>query len=130
MMARKRAQQRWSALLSRIDKQMRLDASAWAAFVAHANARYKPKFIAAFRKPVLDPRFPKNVTGERLELDGCMRSALQWFSQRPTRQRTVWYVPHRYMHGLALHTLGSHTLDAKNQITVHHAGYIFFHVLF
>ena len=53
MMARKRAQQRWSALLSRIGKQMRLDASAWAAFVAHANARYKPKFIAAFRKPKL-----------------------------------------------------------------------------
>ena len=53
MMARKRAQQRWSALLSRISKLMRLDASLWTAFVAHANAHYKDKFIAAFRKPML-----------------------------------------------------------------------------
>ena len=41
MMARKRAQQRWSALLSRIAKQVRLEAPLWAAFVAHANAHYK-----------------------------------------------------------------------------------------
>lgn len=53
MMARKRAQQRWSALLHRIDKQMRLDAASWAAFVAHANAHYKPRFVAAFHKPML-----------------------------------------------------------------------------
>ena len=52
-MARKRAQQRWSALLSRIDKQMRLDAASWATFVAHANAHYKPRFVAAFHKPML-----------------------------------------------------------------------------
>ena len=57
MMARKRAQQRWSALLSRIDKKMRLDAeswaSSWAAFVARANAPYKPGFVGAFNKPML-----------------------------------------------------------------------------
>jgi hypothetical protein len=53
MMARKRAQQRWSALLSRIYKQMHLNVPLWAAFVAHANMHYKDKFIAAFHKPVL-----------------------------------------------------------------------------
>ena len=53
MMARKRAQQRWSALLSRIAKQMRLDAPLWTAFVDHANANYKAKFVAVFGKPVL-----------------------------------------------------------------------------
>ena len=53
MMARKRAQQRWSALLSRIAKQVRLEAPLWAAFVAHANAHYKADFVAAFNKPTL-----------------------------------------------------------------------------
>jgi hypothetical protein len=53
MMARKRAQQRWSALLSRISKQMCLDPPLWTAFVAHANTNYKAKFVAAFGKPVL-----------------------------------------------------------------------------
>ena len=53
MMARKRAQQRWSALLSRIDKQMRLEDPHKIAFVAHANAHYKAQFVAAFRKPML-----------------------------------------------------------------------------
>ena len=52
-MARKRAQQRWSALLSRISKLMRLDTSLWTAFVAHANSHYKSSFIAAFNKPML-----------------------------------------------------------------------------
>ena len=51
MMARKRAQQRWSALLARIAKQMRLDAPLWADFVAHANATYKAAFVAAFAVP-------------------------------------------------------------------------------
>ena len=51
-MARKRAQQRWSALLSRIAKRVRLGSAQWAAFVAHANARYKPSFVAAFEKPL------------------------------------------------------------------------------
>ena len=52
-MARKRAQQRWSALLARIAKQMRLDGWLWADFVAHANRHYKPNFVAAFEAPLL-----------------------------------------------------------------------------
>ena len=56
MMARKRAQQRWSALLSRISKLMRLDASLWTAFVAHANAHSsKDTFIAASKRPKKGP---------------------------------------------------------------------------
>ena len=53
--ARKRAQQRWSALLSRIGEVVRpaLGDVLWADFVAHAEARYKETFVAAFRKPVL-----------------------------------------------------------------------------
>ena len=54
-MARKRAQQRWNALLARIAKQVRaaLGEFLWADFVAHAEARYKAAFVATFRKPVL-----------------------------------------------------------------------------
>ena len=53
-MARKRAQQRWSALLARISRQVRLERSLWADFAAHANRLYKPAFIAAFEDaPVL-----------------------------------------------------------------------------
>lgn len=53
-MARKRAQQRWSALLVRISRQVHLEGSLWADFVAHANRLYKPAFIAAFEEaPVL-----------------------------------------------------------------------------
>ena len=44
-MARKRGQQRWSALLSRIAKQMCLDELMWDDFVAHANEHYKHKFV-------------------------------------------------------------------------------------
>jgi hypothetical protein len=53
--ARKRAQQRWSALLSRIAREVRpaLGDMLWADFVTHAEAHYKAKFVAAFRKPVL-----------------------------------------------------------------------------
>jgi hypothetical protein len=53
--ARKRAQQRWSALLVRIAKQVRpaLGEMLWANFVTHAEAHYKAKFVAAFRQPVL-----------------------------------------------------------------------------
>ena len=47
-MARKRGQQRWSALLSRIAKHVRLDEDVWAGFVAHANAHYKPAFVDVF----------------------------------------------------------------------------------
>lgn len=47
-MARKRAQPRWSALLARISRQVRLERSLWADFAAHANRLYKPAFIAAF----------------------------------------------------------------------------------
>ena len=47
-MARKRGQQRWSALLSRIAKHMRLDKDMWADFVSHANAHYKSAFVDAF----------------------------------------------------------------------------------
>ena len=56
-MARKRAQQRWSALLVRevrISRQVQLEGSLWADFVAHANRLHKPAFIAAFEEaPVL-----------------------------------------------------------------------------
>ena len=54
-MARKRAQQRWSALLARVAKQVRpaLGDELWADFVAHAEARYKQAFVRAFRKPSL-----------------------------------------------------------------------------
>ena len=53
-MARKRAQQRWSALLVRISRQVQLEGSLWADFVAHANILNKPAFIAAFEEaPVL-----------------------------------------------------------------------------
>ena len=54
-MARKRSQQRWSALLSRIAKVVRLALGdvPWDGFVTHAEAHYKAKFVAAFRKPVL-----------------------------------------------------------------------------
>ena len=41
--AHKRTQQRWSALLTHI----------WADFMAHTEAHYKAKFVAAFRRPVL-----------------------------------------------------------------------------
>ena len=51
MMARKRAQQRWSALLARIAKQVPLAPPLWAAFVAHANKHYKPAFVAALARP-------------------------------------------------------------------------------
>lgn len=48
-MARKRAQQRWSALLTRIHHQMRsLDDWLWRDFVAHANKYYKPAFVSVF----------------------------------------------------------------------------------
>ena len=49
-MARKRAQQRWSALLARVGKWVReaLGESLWADFVAHADAHYKGAFVAAF----------------------------------------------------------------------------------
>ena len=46
--ARKRAQQRWSVLLTRIAREV-----LWADFVSHAEAHYKAKFVATFRKPVL-----------------------------------------------------------------------------
>lgn len=55
-MARKRAQQRWSALLtantSRLSREMRgaLGERCWAAFVAHAH-RYKRPFLEAFDPP-------------------------------------------------------------------------------
>ena len=53
--ARKRAQQRWSALLTHITREVRpaLGDMSWADFVTHAEAHYKAKFVAAFRKPVL-----------------------------------------------------------------------------
>ena len=54
--ARKRAQQRSSALLStRIAREVRpaLGEMLWADFVAHTEAHYKAKFVAVFRKPVL-----------------------------------------------------------------------------
>ena len=53
--ARKRSQQRWSALLSRIAKVVRLALGdvPWDGFVTHAEAHFKAKFVAAFRKPVL-----------------------------------------------------------------------------
>ena len=47
-MARKQAQQRWSALLARIGKQMLLDDWLWHDFVSHANRYHKPAFLAAF----------------------------------------------------------------------------------
>jgi len=52
-MARKRAQQRWSALLTRIAKQVRpaLGDMLWDKFVAHAEAHYKDTFVPAFRAP-------------------------------------------------------------------------------
>ena len=48
-MARKRAQQRWSALLTRIAKQVHpaLGDMLWDKFVAHAEGQYKDKFTAA-----------------------------------------------------------------------------------
>jgi hypothetical protein len=48
-MARKRTQQRWSGLLTRIAKQVRatLGDAQWADFVAHANPCYN------FRNPIL-----------------------------------------------------------------------------
>ena len=54
-MARKRAQQRWSALLKRIADKVRamLGDALWADFVAHANACYKDALLSAFRKPIL-----------------------------------------------------------------------------
>jgi len=54
-MARKRAQQRWSALLTRIAKQVRpaLGDMLWDKFVAHAEAHYKDTFVRAFRAPRL-----------------------------------------------------------------------------
>ena len=54
-MARKRAQQRWSALLARVSKWVReaLGESLWADFVAHADAHYKRAFVAAFDSPHL-----------------------------------------------------------------------------
>jgi len=54
-MARKRAQQRWSALLTRIAKHVRaaLGDVLWADFVAHAEVHYKEKFVRAFRAPRL-----------------------------------------------------------------------------
>lgn len=53
--ARKCAQQRWSALLTHIARDVRpaLGDMLWADFVTHAEAHYKAKFVAAFRKPVL-----------------------------------------------------------------------------
>ena len=58
-MARKRAQQRWSALLVRILRQVQLEGSLWADFVAHANRLHKPAFIAAFEEaPVLECVWP------------------------------------------------------------------------
>jgi hypothetical protein len=50
-MARKRTQQRWSGLLTRIAKQVRatLGDAQWADFVAHADSCYKD----AFRNPIL-----------------------------------------------------------------------------
>ena len=49
-MARKRAQRRWSTLLTRIGKwaQEVLGESLWADFVVHADAYYKRAFVAAF----------------------------------------------------------------------------------
>ena len=54
-MVRKRAQQRWSATLARIAKQVRpaLGEWLWADFVAHAEAHYKDRYVAAFRGPHL-----------------------------------------------------------------------------
>ena len=58
-LALRRAGQRWSALVtaptSRIARMMRpvLGDALWAAFVVHANARYKPAFLAGFQAPVL-----------------------------------------------------------------------------
>jgi hypothetical protein len=54
-MARKRAQQRWSALLARTAKRVRpaLGESLWAEFVAHAEAHHKRAFVAAFSGPCL-----------------------------------------------------------------------------
>ena len=53
--AHKCAQQRWSALLTRIARDVRpaLGDMLWADFVTHTEAHYKAKFVAAFRKPVL-----------------------------------------------------------------------------
>jgi hypothetical protein len=59
-MARKRAHQRWSALVgapkSRIARQMRpmLDEGEWAAFLLHAS-RYKASFVRAFEPSNEDP---------------------------------------------------------------------------
>ena len=54
-MARKRAQQRWSAQLTRIAQYVRepLGEQLWRAFVAHAEVRYKDAYVAAFRAPAL-----------------------------------------------------------------------------
>ena len=58
-LALRRAGQRWSALVtaptSRIARMMRpvLGEALWAAFVVHANARYKPAFLAGFQAPEL-----------------------------------------------------------------------------
>ena len=88
-MARKRAQQRWSAQLTRIAQYVRepLGEQLWRAFVAHAEARHKDVYVAAFRAPALrcagtahgapcphafevDLRAPSAfVTLERLHLD-------------------------------------------------------------
>ena len=49
-MARKRAQQRWSALLARIAKQVRpMLGALWICFVKHAETSYRADFISAFR---------------------------------------------------------------------------------
>jgi len=54
-MAHKRAQQRWSALLTRIAQHVcsALGDDVWAVFVAHAKTTYKAAFVRTFRKPTL-----------------------------------------------------------------------------
>ena len=76
-MARKRAQQRqrWSALLVRISRQVQLEGSLWADFLAHANRLYKPAFIAAFEEA------PVTCAG--------MRRASGWLSMRFLRRPRV-----------------------------------------
>ena len=49
--ARKRAQQRWSALLTRIERRVKL--SDFGAFKKHANTKYKSQFIALFTSPLV-----------------------------------------------------------------------------
>ena len=52
-MARRRAQKRWSALLTRIQNHVRLNDRLWSNFVAYAKENYYEAFLAAFKGPAL-----------------------------------------------------------------------------